>query len=185
MISAIEYKRSEEPPSLKRPKLEEETSSKLSNDEPRPADDSSYDSDDWETLSDDFRLLDEEWDKSGGFDVDLSKLRHTFGYGSVDLDESDLASNSEEPYDTNNRDFLNRLSKMAISHYHENTDTRLELVKVLRANFHPSAAITLYITFEAYDLSDVNNQTKRYQAVVRYLPWDIKVCSCWPAPSAS
>ncbi|EOA22527.1 hypothetical protein CARUB_v10003181mg, partial [Capsella rubella] len=142
--------------------------------------DSSYDSDDWETLSDDFRLLDEEWDKSGGFDVDLSKLRHTFGCGSVDLDESDIVSNSE-PHDYTNRDLLNRLSNMAISHYHQNTDTRLELVRVLRANFHPSAAIMLYITFEAYDLSDVHNQTNRYQAVVRYLPCDTQVCSCRPA----
>ncbi|XP_010452407.1 PREDICTED: uncharacterized protein LOC104734508 [Camelina sativa] len=170
MRSQIEHERSDLP-CRKRPKLEETSKH------------DSYDSDDWETLSDDFRLLDEEWDKSGGFDVDLSKLRHTFGYGSVDLDESDLVSNSE-PHDTNNRDFLNRISKMAISYYNERTDTSLELVKVLRANFHPSAAITLYITFEAYDIWDVNNQTKRYQAVVRYLPWDIKVCSCCPAPSS-
>ncbi|KAG7554150.1 Translation protein SH3-like domain superfamily [Arabidopsis suecica] len=75
------------------------------------------------------------------------------------------------------------LSNMAISYYNDKTDTSLELVKVLRANFHPSAAITLYITFEANDPKD-GNQTKRYQAVVLYLSFDIEVCSCKPEPSS-
>ncbi|CAL9229214.1 unnamed protein product [Arabidopsis halleri] len=58
MISSIENERSELP-SPKTLKLEEPA-----NDEPQFP---NYDSDDWETLSDDFRLLDEEWGKSGLF----------------------------------------------------------------------------------------------------------------------
>ena len=172
MLSPIENERSEIP-SPEKLKLVEEPSddeSKFSN----------YDSDDWETLSDDLRLLDEEWGKSGGFDVDFSKVRHRFGRGAVHLDDDNMVS---EPHETN-RDLLNRLSNMAISFYNDKTGIKLELVKVLRANFHPSAAITLYITFEANDPSD-GNQTKRYQAVVRYLSFDIEVCSCNHEPSSS
>ncbi|XP_024012012.1 multicystatin [Eutrema salsugineum] len=111
-----------------------------------------------------------------GFDVDFTKLHHTFGAAAVDLDDSCLFS---EP-DTN-RGWLDRLCGMAIAYYKEKTDTSLEYVKVLRANFHPSAGITLYITFEANDLSD-GNQTKLYQAVVLYGCY-IEVCSCRPKPS--
>ncbi|CAH2077404.1 unnamed protein product [Thlaspi arvense] len=160
MVAASASERSE-PSSPKRLKLEE------------PSSDATVSEED---LTNDLRLFDEEWKKSGGFDVDFSKLRHTFGAGAVDLDDDDLV----DEHDTN-RDLLNMLSEMAISYYKEETDTSLELVKVLRANFHPSAAITLFITFEANDLSD-GNQTKLYQAVVRYLPVDIEVCSCWPKP---
>lgn len=138
MLSPIENERSEisSPEKLK---LEEEPSddeSKFSN----------YDSDDWETLSDDLRLLDEEWGKSGvcnlqpflsfeelfdsfnfdlwcfqGFDVDFSKVRHRFGRGAVHLDDDNMVS---EPHETN-RDLLNRLSNMAISFYNDKTVSNL------------------------------------------------------------
>ncbi|CAH2073218.1 unnamed protein product, partial [Thlaspi arvense] len=159
--------RSEDPSSPKRPKQEE----------PEPPTNEEYDSDDWETLSDDFRLYEEEWTKSGGFDVDFSKLRHTFGSGFVDPDDEDGWYG--EP--GTGRDFLNRLCNMAISFYKEHEKTSLELVRVLRANYHPSFAITLYITFEANDPSH-GNQTKEFQCVVRYCPRDTEVYSCRPKP---
>uniref|UniRef100_A0A1J3ECT9 Cystatin domain-containing protein n=1 Tax=Noccaea caerulescens TaxID=107243 RepID=A0A1J3ECT9_NOCCA len=171
MVTAIARDGSE-PPSPKRLKQEEpssnETNSKntmqaISSARPEPEDE-------------DLERFDEEWLKSGGFDVDFSKLRFTFGAGAVDLEDSDLV---REP-DTN-RNLLNRLTEMSISYYKENTGISLELVNVLKANFHPSAAITLYITFEAIDSSD-GNQTKPFHAVVRYLPRDIEVVSCRPKP---
>lgn len=67
MLSPIENERSELP-SPKKLKLEEPA-----NDEPRFP---NYDSDDWETLSDDFRLLDEEWGKSGVCNLPLEFLIH-------------------------------------------------------------------------------------------------------------
>ncbi|CAH2065386.1 unnamed protein product [Thlaspi arvense] len=138
--------------------------------EAEPPTNEEYDSDDWETLSDDFRLYEEEWAKSGGFDVDFSKLRHTFGSGFVDPDDEDGWYG--EP--GTGRDFLNRLCNMAISFYKEHGKTGLELVRVLRANYHPSFAITLYITFEANDPSH-GNQTKENQCMVRYCPRDTEV----------
>ncbi|CAG7901816.1 unnamed protein product [Brassica rapa] len=129
-----------------------------------------------EDWSEDLRLFDEEWEKSGGFNIDFSKLRHKFETGAVDLDDDDLVL---DPDDTN-VGLLNRLSNLAISYYNDKTDTRLELVKVLKANYHPSAGVTYYITFEA---SDCNQKTTQYQAVVRYLPRDTEVISCCPKPS--
>ncbi|XP_024015248.1 uncharacterized protein LOC112088928 [Eutrema salsugineum] len=132
------------------------------------------DDDEWDNLSEDLRLFDEEW--GDGFDVDFTKLRHTFGAGAADLDSSTLVA---EP-DTN-RALLNRLSEMAISYYKENMGTSLEFVQVSRANYHPSAAVTIYMTFEANDPSD-GNQKKSFQTVTRYLPGDTEVCSCRPKP---
>ncbi|KAG2265574.1 hypothetical protein Bca52824_072653 [Brassica carinata] len=43
-----------------------------------------------EDLTEDLRLFNEEWKKSGGFDIDFSKLRHKFETGAVDLDDDDL-----------------------------------------------------------------------------------------------
>ncbi|KAF8095765.1 hypothetical protein N665_0323s0031 [Sinapis alba] len=115
--------------------------------------------------------------KSGkrGFDIDFSKLRHTFETGAVDLDDDDLVLG---PDDTNIA-LLNRLSNLAVSYFNDKTDTRLEFVKVLKANYHPSAGVTYYITFQA---NDCNQTTKQYQAVVRYLPRDTEVISCCPKP---
>ncbi|CAN6841065.1 unnamed protein product, partial [Brassica oleracea] len=108
-----------------------------------------------EDLTEDLRLFNEEWEKSGGFDIDFSKLRHRFETGAVDLDDDDLVP---DPDDTNLA-LLNRLTNLAVSYYNDKTDTRLELVKVLKANYHPSAGVTYYITFEA---NDCNQKTKQY-----------------------
>ncbi|VVB13276.1 unnamed protein product [Arabis nemorensis] len=147
MTSAIENKR-HKPPSPQRLKLEEPCKFNFDPDG-------------------DLRCFDEEWTKSGGFDVDFSKLRDTFGAGSVDLEDDDFVYPDTD--DETNRDWLKTFCNMAISYYNEEKDTSLEFFKVLRANYHPSAGITLYITFEANDSLD-GNQTKPYQAVVCYLP---------------
>ncbi|VVB13278.1 unnamed protein product [Arabis nemorensis] len=131
MISAIESERFK-PPSPKRLKSEKPSRFKFD--------------------PEDLRRFEEEWGKSEGFDVDLSKLRNTFSCGSVDLEDDDFVEPDSE--DETNRDWLNTLCKMAVSYYKEKTDIRLEFFKALRANYHPSAAITLYITFEANDPLD-------------------------------
>lgn len=120
-------------------------------------------------------MYNEEWDKSGGFDIDFSKLRHKFDTGAVDLNDDNLVL---DPDDTNLA-LLTRLTHLAITHHKNETGISLEFVKVLKANYHPSAGVTYYITFEAND----GNQTKQYQAVVRYLPMDTQVISCCPKPS--
>ncbi|KAF8095764.1 hypothetical protein N665_0323s0030 [Sinapis alba] len=131
-----------------------------------------------EDLSEDLRLYNEEWEKSGAFDIDFSKLRYKFETGAVDLDDDDLVL---DPDDTNLA-LLNRLTNLAISYYNDKTDISLEFVKVLKANYHPSAGVTYYITFQANDTSDGNQTTKLYQAVVRYLPSNTEVISCSPKP---
>ncbi|KAL0738691.1 hypothetical protein Bca4012_014901 [Brassica carinata] len=132
-----------------------------------------------EDLSEDLRMYNEEWEKSGGFDIDFSKLRHKFETGAVDLDDDNLV---HDPDDTNLA-LLTRLTNLAISYHKNETGISLEFVRVLKANYHPSAGVTYYITFEANDTSDGNHKTKQYQAVVRYLPCDTQVISCWPKPS--
>ncbi|EOA22334.1 hypothetical protein CARUB_v10002941mg [Capsella rubella] len=63
--------------------------------------------------------------------------------------------------------------------------TSLEVDKILSANFHPSAGVTYYISFQVSDPSDANHQTKPYRAVVRYGTGDIDVRSCEPKPPSS
>ncbi|XP_010452408.1 PREDICTED: uncharacterized protein LOC104734510 [Camelina sativa] len=121
------------------------------------------------------QLYYDEWDKSQGFEIDFSKLSYCGSWQPMDLDDTW----ADEPQ--TNRDFIARLSNMALTKHNAENGT----AKVLRANFHPSAGITLYIFFEVNDPSDDANQTKPYRAVVRYLPeYDIEVHSCKPKPSS-
>ncbi|EFH49449.1 predicted protein [Arabidopsis lyrata subsp. lyrata] len=46
------------------------------------------------------------------------------------------------------------LSNRALTEYNVDNGTNLELSKVLRVNFHQSAGITFYISFEVNDPSD-------------------------------
>ncbi|CAH8270095.1 unnamed protein product [Arabidopsis lyrata] len=146
--------------------------------EERICDDSDSDNSE-DGTPEEIQLFYDEWDKSQGFEIDFSKLNFCFDWKALDLDDSTMVDEPET-----NRDFIAMLSNQALTKHNADNGTSLELGKVLRANFHPSAGITLYISFQVNDLSDANRQTKPYRAVVRYLPGDIEVCSCKPKPSS-
>ncbi|CAN6846880.1 BnaC02g02470D [Brassica napus] len=109
-----------------------------------------------------------------GFEIDFKKFRYCFGWRPLDLDDSTMVDEPET-----NRDFIATLVNMALTKHNEERGASLELGKVLIANFHPSCAVTFYISFQVNDPSD-GNQTKPYRAVVRYFPGDIEVVSCYP-----
>ncbi|KAG2310178.1 hypothetical protein Bca4012_024679 [Brassica carinata] len=156
-----------DPPSPKRQKTEEEIT--CYNGRPE---DSDFDS---EELSDEeMELFDQELDRSGGgYEIDFKKFRYCFGWRPFVLDDISFFSDPET-----NRHFIAKLAKLALDQHNQEKGTSLELGKILIANFHPSCAMTFYLSFEINDPSD--NQTKPYRAVVRYLPGDIEVVSCNP-----
>ncbi|KAJ0234803.1 Cystatin/monellin superfamily protein [Hirschfeldia incana] len=158
------------PPSPKRQKTEEEEEETTCfNGRP---DDSDFDSED---CSDgEMELFDQELDRSGGYEIDFKKFRYCFGWSQLNLNVSTMIDEPET-----NRDFIAKLANMALTKHNADRGTSLELGKILIANYHPSCAITLYISFQVNDPSD-GNQTKPYRAVVRYLPGDIEVVSCNP-----
>ncbi|KAG2279393.1 hypothetical protein Bca52824_050613 [Brassica carinata] len=136
----------------------------------RPED---FDSD--ECSDEEMHLFDQELDRiGGGFEIDFKKFRYCFGWRPLDLDDSTMVDEPET-----NRDFIATLVNMALTKHNEERGASLELGKVLIANFHPSCAVTFYISFQVNDPSD-GNQTKPYRAVVRYFPGDIEVVSCYP-----
>ncbi|ESQ40416.1 hypothetical protein EUTSA_v10015607mg [Eutrema salsugineum] len=115
-----------------------------------------------------------------GFEIDFAKLSFSFEWKPLDLDDSTMVDDPET-----NRDFIAMLANLALTQHNAERNTSLELVKVLRANFHPSAGATFYISFEVKeDPSEDGNQTKPYRAVVRYLPRDMEVVSCFPKPTS-
>ncbi|CAN7037338.1 hypothetical protein IGI04_004401 [Brassica rapa subsp. trilocularis] len=165
MVPDLATERSD-PPSPKRQKTEEETACY----DGRPED---FDSD--ECTDEDMQLFDQELDMiGGGFEIDFKKFRYCFGWRPLDLDDSTMVDEPET-----NRDFIATLVNLALTKYNADKGTSLELGKILIANFHPSCAVTFYISFQVNDPSD-GNQTKPYRAVVRYFPGDIEVVSCNP-----
>lgn len=110
------------------------------------------------------------------FEFDFSRVRRTFNFKPVIFNEHCF---TDEP-DTDGA-FLERLSKEAIKKRNKEEGTNLELVKVLRANFHPAGAITFYITFEARDHAQAH-QPQTYQTMIGYLPMDIRVRYVRPKP---
>ncbi|CAE6076067.1 unnamed protein product [Arabidopsis arenosa] len=151
---------SDVPPSPKREKVEETTS-----------DDS--DDDYYEQLE----FFNQEMRKGGGYEIDFSKFRNCFDWQSLDLDDIEMADE--------NRDLMAMLSNRALAKLNDENGTSLELGKILRANFHPSAGSTYYISFEVNDPSD-GNQTKPYQAVVfHHFAGNVRVRSCNPKPPSS
>ncbi|XP_023637319.1 uncharacterized protein LOC111830152 [Capsella rubella] len=155
------------------------TSPKRQEVEERAFDDDSDSDNSEDGTPEEIKLFYDEWDKSQGFEIDFSKLSFCFAWQPLDLDDSTMV---DEPQ--TNRDFIAMLSELALIKHNSDNGTRLELGKILRANFHPSAGITLYISFEVNDPSDDNQTTKPYRAVVRYLAGDIEVHSCKPKPSS-
>ncbi|VVB13277.1 unnamed protein product [Arabis nemorensis] len=117
-----------------------------------------------------------------GYEMDFSKFTFCFDWQQLDLDD-DTWIEEDKPDQTNNRDLIAMLCNVALAKYNVEKNTKLELSKVLRANFHPSAAATFYISFEVSDPFD-GNQTKPYRAVVGYFPGRILVDSCNPRPAS-
>ncbi|KAL1216170.1 hypothetical protein V5N11_033794 [Cardamine amara subsp. amara] len=118
----------------------------------------------------------EEIDRNGYFDFDFSAVRNDFDFKQVSFDQSYL---THKP-DTDGS-LLERLSRLAINKYNEDNGTHVEFVNVLKANYHPGAGITLYITFEAKDVA-THLHLKLYQTTISYLPMDIRVMWCEPKP---
>ncbi|CAA7033867.1 unnamed protein product [Microthlaspi erraticum] len=167
MTSSIDDKEKSDPCSPKHQKTEEETIWYDS------------DSDDSECVTpDEIQLYYDEWEKSQGFEMDFSKLTYCSSWKQLDLDDTTMADEPET-----NRELIAKFAKLALTKHNAEMDTSLELGNILRANYHPSAGVTLYISFEVNDPYD-GNQTKPYRAVVRYFPGDIEVASCFPRPTS-
>ncbi|VVA91145.1 unnamed protein product [Arabis nemorensis] len=126
---------------------------------------------------DDLRSCNEEFARSGNFDFDFSRVRRTYNFKPVIFNQNCF---TYEP-DTDEAS-LERLLKEAIKKCNKEEGTNLELVKVLRANFHPGGGITFYITFEAIDHAHAHDQPKSYQTMIGYLPMDIRVIYVRPKP---
>ncbi|KAJ0234800.1 hypothetical protein HA466_0269400 [Hirschfeldia incana] len=152
--------------SPKRQKTEEETTRYNG----RPED---FDSD--ECTDEEMQLFDQYLEKiGGGFEIDFKKFLYCFGWRSLDLDDSTMVDEPET-----NRDLIATLVNLALTKHNAERGTSLVLGKILIANYHPSCAVTFYLSFQVNDPSN-DNKTKPYRAVVRYLPGDIEVVSCSP-----
>ncbi|KAJ4911648.1 Cystatin/monellin superfamily protein [Raphanus sativus] len=161
-----------DPPSPKRQKKTEEETTPRYNGRPE-----GFESD--ECSDEEMELFDQELDRSGGgYEIDFKKFRYCFGWRSLDLDDSTMVDEPET-----NRDFVATLVNLALTKTNTERGTSLELGKILIANYHPSCAVTFYLSFEVNDPTSDGNQTKPYRAVVRYFPGDIEVVSCNPKES--
>ncbi|CAA7033869.1 unnamed protein product [Microthlaspi erraticum] len=155
------------PSSPKRQKTEEETICYYS------------DSDDSDCgTPEEIQLFYDEWDKSQGFEIDFSKLTYCSSWKQLDLDDSTMVKEPET-----NREFIAKLAKLALTKHNAEMQTSLELGKILRANFYLAAGPVFHISFQVNDPSQ-GNQTVPYRAVVRYLPGDTEVGSCFPRPTS-
>uniref|UniRef100_A0A1J3H0M6 Cystatin domain-containing protein n=1 Tax=Noccaea caerulescens TaxID=107243 RepID=A0A1J3H0M6_NOCCA len=110
--------------------------------------------------------------------MDFSKLTYCSSWKQLDLDDSTMVKEPET-----NREFIATLANLALTKHNAEYQTSLELGKILRANFYLAAGPVFHISFEVNDPSD-DNQTIPYRAVVRYLPGDIEVASCFPRPTS-
>ncbi|EFH64231.1 hypothetical protein ARALYDRAFT_893148 [Arabidopsis lyrata subsp. lyrata] len=107
-------------------------------------------------------LLDKQILASDGFDIDYTQFRCVFNYHLAYLDSDEFA---EEPTETT-RDLLERLSRKALDDYNQESRTKFEFVKVVKANFHWCCAYMFLITFEVVDPYD--NLIKLFQTRVRH-----------------
>ncbi|KFK40540.1 hypothetical protein AALP_AA2G009000 [Arabis alpina] len=117
--------------------------------------------DDEFTPEEECAMIDEQVNKSDGFDIDFSLFRCVFNYHSAILDSHQFV---DEPETT--EDLLNRLSRGSLDKHNKDNGTKFEFVKVVRANYHFSGAITYLITFQVKDPYD--GLIKNFQARVRY-----------------
>ncbi|XP_010505330.1 PREDICTED: uncharacterized protein LOC104782167 [Camelina sativa] len=101
------------------------------------------------SAEDEYLLMKKQVQDSKGFDIDFTKFRCIFNYKPVNLDDNQYAL---EPETT--REFMARLSMESLEGFNEINSTNYVFVKVIKANFHFSAGIMFYITFQGKLLSD-------------------------------
>ncbi|CAN8298139.1 unnamed protein product [Cochlearia groenlandica] len=153
------------------------SSQKMEEEEEEDAFSDEYDSDDYEGTPEEIERFSKEIKRTEGFEIDFEKVGYLYDWNKVDLDDCTMSSVQT------NIELITMLSDMALKKHNAETNSRLELGKILRANYHPSGGVTFYISFQVNDPS--NGKTKPYQAKVRYLPCDMEVLSCRPKPSSS
>ncbi|KFK40539.1 hypothetical protein AALP_AA2G008900 [Arabis alpina] len=113
------------------------------------------------TPDEEFDIMDEQVNKSDGFDIDFSPFRCVFNYHPAVLDSLQFVKEPETSVD-----LLSRLSKGSLDGYNKDNKTEFEFVKVVRANYHFACAIMFLITFQVKDPYD--GLIKNFQARVRY-----------------
>ncbi|KAG7569513.1 Cystatin-related plant [Arabidopsis thaliana x Arabidopsis arenosa] len=110
--------------------------------------------------------------ESKGFDIDFTKFRCVFNYKLADLDlENQFVY---EPETT--RGLLDRLSRNSLKRFNKTNSTNYEFVKVIKANYHLTAGIMFFITFEGKLLNE--DDSKLFQAKIRYCGRTIDIVSC-------
>ncbi|KAG7573967.1 Cystatin-related plant [Arabidopsis suecica] len=126
-------------------------------------------------------LMEKQVEESKGFDIDFAKFRCVFNYKPVDLDlENQFVL---EPETT--RGLIDMLSKKSLKRFNKTNSTNHEFVKVIKANYHFSAGIMFYITFQGKLLSD--DDSKLFQAKIRSCgsSTDIILCELKPEKNSS
>ncbi|CAA7048418.1 unnamed protein product [Microthlaspi erraticum] len=152
------------------PQVSDSKRQKLEGDEIFEDDNSSSSSEDYD--ENDVRMWDAEYERSGDYDFDFTRIGRYKDFNPVNFNDSTFA---EEP--ETDEDFVGHMCKAALKKYNHDKGTNLEFARALRANFHPSAGFTFCISFEAKDASEV----KPFHARVRYLSEEFFVCDIYPA----
>ncbi|XP_010507596.1 PREDICTED: uncharacterized protein LOC104784239 [Camelina sativa] len=117
-------------------------------------------------------LMEKQVEESKGFDIDFAKFCCRFNYLPVDFD----AHNAFVLEPETTRELLDRLSLKSLERFNEINSTKYEFVKVIKANYHLSAGMMFYITFQAKLFSD--DDSKEFQAKVCHLNDNPDFISC-------
>ncbi|CAH2048117.1 unnamed protein product [Thlaspi arvense] len=137
----------------------------------------------WLTTDEEIDLMNEEINKSLGFDIDYSLFRCLFNYHPVELEENEFVGLDRKfVEEKSNEELLTRLTRKSLEIYNQENKTEYVFVKIDHANFHLSSGVMFLITFQVKDPAD--KLIKMFQARVLYsIFYEHEYVFCRPKPN--